>query len=298
MLVISDLHIRPEAPRCRGENDLDWAKHQFDRLAEVAHYAVEHKENVAIAGDIFHRATNPEWVANLFLSAFKPVVKAGQLVYIMMGNHDLKHRNSKDDKVSYDILKNVGEYGGIRLLGYEHHSIVEYGTETIVGRDKGDYLFLHVLTFKTDKDVPYGVTHYETADSLFKKYPNFKYIVVGDQHNPFHVESKGRHVINCGCLTPQSIGEKDYKLGFWHITDANIVQIPYKTAPYIIQTKGVKEEKERNDRISKAMQGLADYDGKTIDFELILLKALTSINDGDSITPMIQQWIEEVHNEQ
>jgi DNA repair exonuclease SbcCD nuclease subunit len=292
VVVCSDLHFRLDVPRCRGESQEDWIKHQFDRFGEMVDYANDTDSDIYVAGDIFHRAGNPEYLTNLLVKA---LAKLKGDFYIMPGNHDLRYREEDHGKSSYDLLQSLVAFGKVRLIT-ERFAVVPYGDVEPIGKIDSDYVFLHTLTFEKEKDVPYGVQHYETANSLLKRYSH-KYIIVGDQHKAFHVEKNGRHVINCGSMSTQSLGEVKYPHSFFHIAD-EVKQVKFTTPISLVSDKFIKQEKDSEGRITAMVEQLAAYKGRSLDFLKSLEMVLTSADLSVNVKSIGNRWIEEVLNEQ
>jgi len=57
-------------------------------------------------------------------------------------------------------------------------------------------------------------TGVNTAEGLLRKYPNYKLIVSGDNHQPFAYHFRGRWLVNPGSMTRQKIGD-NYAPGFF-----------------------------------------------------------------------------------
>jgi hypothetical protein len=295
MIAVSDLHLRSTVPRCRAETKEEWMEHQYNRLMEMISYANRHSMDIYIAGDTFHYAVNSEDTLRLFVRAFSELKYT---VYIMAGNHCLLYRQQDSGKSTFDIVKDMAKLSS-HIVVEEGFCFVPYGSDKI-HRSIGNALFMHTLTFEKDEHVPYGVTHYETGKSLLDKYTDWNTIIVGDQHRAFKYVENGRTVVNCGCMTPQSVTEKDYPCGFWVYdkSKSDWFQILYQTPAKFVDDSVLQQEIKRESQVVDMMKKLADYEGKSIDFEESLRNELTASNQTGSINGIVIRWIQEAQNEQ
>ena len=288
MIYIADLHLREDVPACRAETEQEWLEHQAHRLNCIVDYANRKRCNILIAGDIFHRAKPPVHIVNLFLSAMAQVDCE---VFIMPGNHDLHYRDATMEKTAYEILHNLAKSGANRLRQiHDIFNSVPYGTEDILGNDltmlETRPIALHVLTFRTEADVPYGCKNYETAKSLCVKYPKHNLIIVGDMHKPFTYSNGEQRVINCGSMTVQSINEAEYDHGFWY----NEEFIKFDDSVQLLQIDR-EGERQRDERIDAFVEQLAKQEGISIDYLENLQNALTAQKDS-AIISIVEGWMQ------
>lgn len=290
MIVCSDLHLRgrDSIPRCRGETEDEWMEHQKLRLMEIVDYANNgnyKRQDIYIAGDIFHRAKEPHEVVSLFLSCMSQLEGT---CYIMPGNHDLHHRDQTLTDTSYEILHKMCsmENSKIQFIG-DRLACIPFGEKEVKGI--GDILFLHTLAFEKEEDVPYGVKHYETALSLQRAYPTYKYIVVGDMHKPWCQNTFGTIVINCGSMTVQSINESKYEHGFFDV-DKNEF-IGFKTPCKVVTDSFVEAEGDRDETVEAFVEQLKEYESVSLDYGENLKNVLTSESISGSVSTVVLGWI-------
>lgn len=200
MIFAPDLHLRPSVPRCRTETEEEW----FALQKATLEFLYSFNEPVFFVGDIFHH-WSPGWrIVDLFLSyALKSET------YIMMGNHDARN-NVLDPNSGYGIVNRIAEEGHpyLKPIGKEY-AYVPYGEEKVRGCNaRMDLLFLHRLVVQSNSD-DFPAKDCITARKLLTEYPDYKYIVTGDNHAHFIFEKDGRYVLNAGSMTKQSILYKD-----------------------------------------------------------------------------------------
>jgi DNA repair exonuclease SbcCD nuclease subunit len=200
MILAPDLHLRPTVPRCRTETEEEWFEVQRKTLA----FLYSFREPVFFVGDIFNH-WSPGWrLVELFLSfALK------HRTYIMMGNHDARN-NVLDPNSGYGIVDRIASEGHpfLKHIG-EDYAWVHYGEGKVRGcvEDK-TCLFLHRLVVQSNSDDFPGAETI-TARALLEEYPQYKYIITGDNHSHFIYEKNDRFVLNAGSMTKQSIKFKD-----------------------------------------------------------------------------------------
>jgi DNA repair exonuclease SbcCD nuclease subunit len=289
VIVCSDLHLRgrDSIPRCRGETEEEWMEHQRLRLMEIVDYANRTRSDLFIAGDIFHRAKEPHEVSTLFWECIGKLIGT---CYIMQGNHDLHHRDMSMEDTSYETLKKHCAITGskVRFIG-DVEACIPFGENEVKG--VGGILFLHTLAFEKEEDVPYGVKHYETADSLLSTYNKYNFIIVGDMHKPWHTTENGREVINCGSMTVQSINESKYVHGFYDLRFTTTEFVPFKTPCKIVTDSFVEAEGDRDETVDAFVEQLKEYESVSLDYGENLKNVLTQESISGNVSTVVLGWI-------
>lgn len=210
-IVTADIHLRNDRPVARI--DEDWIQSQKEILDFIVQTANEKEANIVIGGDLFNTSIVPVRIVNLFLSSIR---KCKYKIYIMGGNHSLlHHQEGLIDDSSVGVLRYVD--GNIIYLTseeartdgrYEH--IAEINEEIAI---------VHTLCFKTEDNIPFGsnATH---AQALLDKYPNYKYLFLGDNHTSFIYKDR---VFNPGCPIVQNAGMIEYRPSIYFVDAVNEV---------------------------------------------------------------------------
>lgn len=253
IIYCSDLHLREDRPICR--KDEDWSETQRLQLNFIANTAAKHSAIVLIGGDIFHRPQVPDYIKNMFISAF-----LGLEVYAIAGQHDLPwHMLEKIDQSSFGVLRNSGVIKDPVFCGYAH-----YGQEPTV---KNGMVVIHESIFATAKDCPPGMKAY-TAVEIFDKYPDAKWILSGDIHHGFCERQQGRHLIMGGCMNRQASDMIDYEPKIWFIdTDTDEVRsilIPDDVS--MVTDIHIQNKEEREDRITAFVTSIKESKTVSLDF--------------------------------
>ncbi|MCP4336617.1 MAG: hypothetical protein GY679_02065 [Mycoplasma sp.] len=225
LLLVSDLHLRSDIPKCRVDDFLGIQRQTTNYIFDTA----DNYDCVVIAGDIFHRAVenNCQRVMNELL---ENVLKKDTLM--IAGNHDLLNHNREEKiKTNYGIIDNVNNGNKKKELIeklYKNNvsiKLFDFGEEikNIIDKKALNIAVIHQYCNKPETPAMFDNVD---ADYFFD---NFEYdvFVVGDNHESFVVERDGRLLINPGCTTRQSRDLKSYKpsmmslntetLGYEHI---------------------------------------------------------------------------------
>lgn len=274
IIATSDWHIRFDVPRCRLETEEEWEVFCSQVINSIFETAYKEDADICIAGDIFHRATSSIKLVNFLLKHFLGFEND---IYIMPGQHDLPmHSHTLTYNSAYGILMQIAKQrqSRLHLLEYEH-AIVPFGKEEVEGNTKSDILFMHQFVVEKEKDIPYN-SGAIIAFELLKRYPDYKTIVVGDNHNGFHYTYKERNVIVPGCLTIQASDLKEYDPSIYLITDGKIKKQKIYNEKENISDDYIVSEREINERISSFVDVLKNEESFSISFEENVERALNN----------------------
>lgn len=252
----SDLHVRPDRPRCRTDND--WDETQRLMIRNIVSTANKYNVPLCIVGDLFNKGTVPEYLMIMLIEEFSNINKK---VHILAGNHDLpqhaiENLNNSSIGVFFSLSKNHNKI--VHGMSEFTSSWCDFNSKIIGDVDYSkSSLFIHQLVFKTLKNIPPNCDGI-TASQLLEKYPDYKYILTGDNHKCFHYEKDGRHVINGGCTIRQSSDEKDYKPSVFYVdTEKEIVERIYLDDNVeMIDDAYLQKEEERDNRITAFVEGI------------------------------------------
>lgn len=272
-LVTADWHIRATKPRCRV--DVDWIDTQKKALNQIADIAVKNNLEVFCVGDIFHANSDTNFQClNLVQNFAKKLEKNGFSLCVLAGNHDLLYHSTANlDRSAIGVL--LQSENIYPIAGVSDEITAPNFDEMPDGNAK--FVFIHTLTFPDQKSVPYGVTEYETAETLLDKFPKAQWIFTGDYHKNFHVKIDGRHVVNSGCLLRQASDFRDYICGVYLIdTDEGKCEwVPLEDDLDLVDDSYIVKEQQREEQIENFVNELASMDGITLDFEENVKKELT-----------------------
>jgi DNA repair exonuclease SbcCD nuclease subunit len=284
-IITADWHIRSDRPRCRL--DEDWIETQRQIIEFIVKEAEKRNCDLYHVGDFFNTPRQPEELVNMIIDELQ---REGSTNFIMPGNHDLAyHSYSNIDRSSYGVLtRSFPELS--KIDDFIHRGFMD---KTI--------LFIHTLTFPNKKEqiVIKGNPIGTTAEDLLEKYPDYKYIFTGDYHKHFHFhyEKDGRHVINPGCINRQKADMIDYKPGIYYVdTDTDeieFIELPDKAD--MVTDEYIKNEKERDERISSFVEKVLKNEKMSFDFISNLKSKLPELSGEDK--NILMEVLEEVNND-
>lgn len=266
VLHTADLHLRNDRPIARV--DEDWLETQRQMLRFLVDTSNKYDIPVSIGGDLFNTAIVPVRISNLFLSEMRA---CRNTIYVMGGNHSLlNHQEELLDDSSVGLLQYV--CGNIVYLPSEEHR-TEGRFEHVAELDK-EMLLIHTLCFETEEEIPYGsnATH---AKALLDKYPDYKYLLLGDNHTSFKYEKDGRYVINPGTPIIQNASLIGYDPKIYLVAD---MVAPYfvPSDPEMITSNHLEIQKERNERIENFISTVKADGRVSLSFEDNLKEAMRS----------------------
>lgn len=282
-IFTADWHIRPDAPRCR--RDEDWILVQTLQVRFVMEQAAKYSVPVIIGGDLSHKPQIPDYLKTMLIKEF-----AGTKVYAIGGNHCFPwHSYENINDSSFGVLLVSGV-----ISSPDFGSYADYG-RPVIQNDGAPILFIHEPIFATEKDCPPGMKA-KTADQVFDEYPDAKWILCGDIHRGFSVRKQGRHLIMAGCLNRQASDYMDYEPKIWYIdTDANIVeQILIPDDVTMVSDEHIQAKNDKEDRIAAFVTLIRESKTVSLDFALNVQRAILETEDLDPGTVAV---IEELMNE-
>ena len=291
MIITADWHLRPDLPRCRKDND--WIETQLNVVAIIIQSAKEKKCPVFIIGDIFHVPTIPTSMMNKLVQM---ILESGIDVYILPGNHDAQYHNIDNLKKS--------SYGLLQVLANSNHNIYSlpdsaidnltafnFGQET---ESDSEIICTHQLVWPDEKTKP-NMAEGITAAELLQQYPKAKYIFTGDYHHNFCYETKGRYVINPGCITVQVADMIDYTPGFYFVDTAaekvEFIELPHDKT--MIDDKYISNNKERDSRISAFVESVKSGKKVSLDFKENLNNKAKTLKD-NSVLEILEELATEL----
>ena len=291
VISCSDLHVRPDRPRCRTDND--WDETQRLMIRNIVSIANKYNVPLCIVGDLFNKGTVPEYLMIMLIEEFSKINKK---VHILAGNHDLPYHSMENiENSSIGVFFSLARNHNKIVYGMsEFGAWADFNTEGMRG-SLDDVLFIHQLVFKTLKSIPPNCDGI-TASQLLEKYPDYKYIFTGDNHKCFHYEKDSRHVINGGCTVRQSSDEKEYKPSVFYVdTEKEIVERIYLDDNVeMIDDTYLQKEEERDNRITAFVEGIKKSTNISLSIIDNIEKALKKNNktlDEDTIK-MIRSLVE------
>ena len=214
-LILGDLHLRYRAPANRID---DFWMAQWDKMNQVFDLVKKHDccEWILQPGDLFHR---PDPANITVYSLMRVLHKENIYIAGVLGQHDVFHRRFDDlSRTGIGILEAglcwallesnkpfVPSFGKpVEIYGRSFEQELPSKMRPIEGLTR--ILVAHMMV---GNKILYPFQKLRRPERLIQEMSDFDLIVLGDYHYPFHTELDGRHVINVGALTRQSIAKRD-----------------------------------------------------------------------------------------
>jgi len=209
LVFASDFHLRNDQPVSRTD---DFLQVQNDTLKFIAQICKQNNADLIVAGDVFNKAKqeNMQFLINDLYDIFKKIN-----IYFIAGNHDLLFHSIENFEKC-----NIGLLGKFDNWYWENNDNVDdfnnyfnffnYDVEIKNTLENEKLTFCIMHRYCEIDNLPEYISDGITAKLLLEKY-DYNYFIIGDNHKAFEYEKDGRFVFNTGCITRQSINEKDYK---------------------------------------------------------------------------------------
>ncbi|MCK4777603.1 MAG: metallophosphoesterase [Actinomycetia bacterium] len=267
IVMISDLHLKAEAPEARLDNLVET---QFKKLEFVYTWAYENDAIICQAGDYVDKPRS--WYLLPLLTAFLAKWKAlGVKTYMVRGQHDTYYYSEASGPAT--VIGSLAAGGFLTILD-EDPVKLSFGGKTAGGK----IVKLYGASFGQAIPVPAKylpgnvlITHREISDkALFeghkyynpkgflKRHQNFKVILCGDIHRKFQDKLQSsskdrlRYIMNSGPMLRLSATTYnfDHKPGFYVWEPYNKISwisIPHEKAETVL-TRSHIEKQEAEDR--------------------------------------------------
>ena len=206
LLFSSDWHLRNDKPISRID---DFQQVQKDTLIQIAKICKQNNAELIIAGDIFDKPKdNIQELVNQVYEIFKDIN-----IYFICGQHDLLfHSLDNFEKGNIGIINNFENWNHSEEI-INSESIIwkfDYGKEIIDIDDYDNLIKICVWHKYCEKEqLPFYIKNGISAKDLIDNY-NYNIYICGDNHKSFIYEKDNKIVFNMGCITRQSITEKNY----------------------------------------------------------------------------------------
>jgi DNA repair exonuclease SbcCD nuclease subunit len=204
--LVSDIHLLAKTPINRIDNILE---DQWKKLEFVFKYCEDSNIELLLqAGDFFDVPRNWD---TLHKSILLLSDHYGVQTHSVFGQHDMYMRNS-EIVTNRIVLKEFGlidvvqanhflyEDSDIQIFGIDFQD--DMNVDSIIKSLKLNRNKFHILVIHAGiSDAPLYPGHeFSNAGIFLKKYPEFGLILCGDIHKSFTIESKGRYIVNTGCM--------------------------------------------------------------------------------------------------
>jgi len=225
-IATADIHIRSSIPACRNDNFLE---EQFGKLEFIINIANKYHVPIIVAGDLGHVAI---WGDKLLSKVIPVLKKCDNEILVIPGQHDLPyHRISQWEESALSVLQSSNAIK-VLLSGkpytYIFKDIVKvsvnafpYGVE-ITNPDKNtkadiNIAVAHMMVIK-NKPLWEG-QQASKSKILLKKFPEYDFIITGDNHQTFTDTYQGQALINPGSMMRTTIDQINHKPAIFVLYD-------------------------------------------------------------------------------
>ena len=245
-ILTADWHIRADTPQCRTDDFTAamWRKVQF-----INDLANEHNIPVLIAGDIGHRPQWPNWLLEKFMSIISDIE-----IIAIAGQHDLPGHNLEAIPQSgFGVLIRAGYIQKLitrKRYVIKDRRVVGFSYGEQIKKDKvASIAMIHQMVTEGKSEWPGQVA--SSAKSLLKKFPNYKLILSGDNHQAFVVKHEKRLLVNPGSMMRSTADQIDHqpRVYLWEAKSNSVVPIYLPIEQGVIDRSHIDTKKEKDARI-------------------------------------------------
>ena len=282
LAILGDLHIRSSNPENRIDN---YKESLFAKLK----YVFDHTVGIPILqpGDFFDSPLQSNAILAECIELFQD-----KDMSVIWGQHDLKFRNKGN--TALDVLI-AGEIVDSRSLEALSETVFLYScsyNETIPEITTEGFNILMIHKMIVEEKLWEGQVEYEWANTILRR-TKFNLIASGDNHKSFFVESKGRHLINCGSLMRSGKDQINHEPCYViYDTDKRkyeIFKIPVKPAEEVFDMQKIEIEKERDDKLTAFVDGLIEGEELGLNFQDNLYSVLNENKVSKEVTDIINE---------
>lgn len=250
-ILCSDIHLREDTPTCFTG---DFQKEQWVALDVIKIHQELHNCPVYHAGDLFHHWKPSPWLLS------KTMQYIPNNFHTVLGQHDLPQHNL--DLVQKSGVWTLMEAGKVKLLHSCHYGQTpDQMMVPLSDITKHDILIWHRMTYIQP---PYPGATGGNARQVLMKYPQYKLIVTGDNHQSFSIGHDGRLLVNPGNMTRQVADQIDFqpRVALWYADTNTIEWINLPKQENVITREHIERKEARTSRIEAFIKQLNMDDWK------------------------------------
>jgi len=272
-ILISDMHIRLDAPECRTD---DYVASQTSKLAFLSHMGKETNAPIIHAGDLFDY-----W--NVTPNVISYMLEHLPEMWSVPGQHDLPYHRM--DNLKDSAFHTLEKAGRIHLLdGESVLDIVNFPTSPRIqisafpfGRElhpsKGKIsrvshhlAVAHHLTYVKN---PFPGAKDGNVREVMKKLDGYDLILTGDNHQQFTFGN----IVNPGSMMRMTAKQIDHKpaMYLWY-GGAKTKRVEFPISKGDVSREHVDSKDANQERLVHFVESVGDFEEDGIDFEVLLKK--------------------------
>lgn len=262
-ILTADWHIRPDIPKCRTD---DFFTAMDKKITSICKLAKKYRCPILIAGDLGEESQWPNWLLRWFIHKIK---RYKIKIYVIPGQHDLPwHRLKHLKKSGIGVL---GSAGIINLIGVRNKELVETKDFNIIPFPYGYPIRKHKETGKPMIAISHQLIvkdkllwHKQKAVSqgvhLLKKFPEYRLILTGDNHNPFVSRYKNRLLVNPGSILRLKADQIKHRprVYLWSAEENKVRRVYMPIDKKAVTRDYIDEKTERTEKMNKYIKRMRD----------------------------------------
>ncbi len=307
-IATADLHLTTETPQSREDGYTKQILSKFEQILRIT----KNKTNsnlLVVAGDFFDSPHPSHVPYSLTTKIIEIINNHNVTIFVVPGQHDLRYHQKGLKNTPLGTLQAAGVVTILSEHEKTYHDIMpEYsfigkGWNSTLKINDGDVLIMHQMIIKNKlwKTQENGIT----GQQILKKYPNFSYIISGDNHLPHLIKQNNRFQLNCGSIPRKNKTQIDYHPCVWKVNleEKKITKIKLKIKPKeVVFNFGKIEQKEKEDerkkqaleKIPKFIEKLFDGNKTSPKFPLILKQIVDETKPSIPVKIIINDTMERI----
>ncbi len=248
LVLLSDPHLDLEVPKARL--DADYIGTQTNKFRFVLSETVKRKALLCIAGDLCNRPRS--WFFLPYITQLL-VEQMPITVGCVFGQHDT-YMYSESTRIN-TTLGELSAAGLVHIFGekawmgggyciYGCH----YGQEPPMPKSKDSHNVL-VIHAPIAKKALWHDHEYMDAEKYLDEHKEYKLILCGDIHQQFHIEKKGRHIVNTGPLMRRSATTYNFKhkpsIAIYDGEDIEWIIVPHESGERVLSREHIESEQNK-----------------------------------------------------
>lgn len=249
LVLLSDPHLDWETPKARMDsNFLDNQTKKFDF---VLSQTFKNNAMLCVAGDFCERPRS--WFVLPYITQL--LKKASVPVGSVFGQHDT-YMYSESTRIN-TTLGELNVSGLVHIFGKEAWTRGKYNiygchfglTPPVPKKTSRHFKNVLVIHAPIAEKALWHDQNYMDAEKFLDEYTKYDLILCGDIHQKFHIEKKGRHIVNTGPLMRRSATVYNFKhkpsIAIYDGNDIEWIEVPHESAEKVLSREHIESEQNK-----------------------------------------------------
>lgn len=265
-VCLSDVHLSSENPVGRLDNIVET---QFRKLEYVFEFANSKGADILQAGDLFTKPRS--WLLlPMIIELFKkyPEMK----FFSVRGQHDdYMYSEETKERTNLGILTKFGLVAALSDKPETRQDVSIYGAnfgQNLPDIKRSEYN-IGVIHCNISDTALWKDHKFTAAGKFLADHPGYDFILVGDIHKKFEVETNGRRLINCGPMLRREATEYNFqhKPCFYVLDtegEGQWIEIPHEPAKVVLERDRIERKAETENLLDEFVNAVQEkIDGNT-----------------------------------